>query len=726
MTPPAAAPHVAWTRRAEARLQRELGGAAPAVAAKMRELSARLADTFPAAAHVVVLDLYLGFRRRADEFILPVDVRTPAGAGGSIVKLAGHPRLRLEWDAWDECRPSAGASNLVFMGLTPHPHPDRLTALVYQDAREHVGDEAVSLEDAVVRAVRFDSPAVESVIGAVDHLLGQLRRVLYDRARAEPPAGPAVLLNPVRRDGNRRLPLADVLARWDDSRLALDTRMQATAASSVRPDGFIDPVDYFRYLGERQVAHAAAGGGPADRVVPAVVRGPAHGDLHGRNVLVGANADRDRVDHPAVFDYEGMGADNLVGWDFVKLETELKVRALRHLLPGGGVRAFAAAAIGFERDLADRTRECAAGRRPWPDGPGDATPAARLAALVLAVRRHAAEVLGPHHPGRGWLREYYFLLGCYGLYNARFEAHGGRELAAAFVSAGVAADQCRQLSPPAEPGEPGHPSYREPLAEARVLSRRAGEGDLARAEGLLDDLAKRHPTALHVWFERAFNLVQQGRRGPALDLLADADARFGGHLDEDTLCLWGRCHKDPGDAHLARGLAEPVPADRRVALEEADGEYATAADKYRRAFELAGDPFPGTNLATLAFVRAALAHQLGRGAEAARLRAEADRQAADLLAGADRWRRRQPDDEVWHRAARGEASALRGLWDDAVAEYRAALKLAAGDRAAFYAESMGRQLARVVGWYRLAGRPVARDLAADLPAFARYLAEEAR
>ena len=62
-----------------------------------------------------------------------------------------------------------------------------------------------------------------------------------------------------------------------------------------------------------------------------MLRGPAHGDLHGRNVLVGEV--RDRVLWPAVFDYEHMSDCNLVGWDFVKLETELKVRAYEAMFP---------------------------------------------------------------------------------------------------------------------------------------------------------------------------------------------------------------------------------------------------------------------------------------------------------------------------------------------------------------------------------------------------------
>ena len=61
-----------------------------------------------------------------------------------------------------------------------------------------------------------------------------------------------------------------------------------------------------------------------------MLRGCAHGDLHGRNILVGIV--RDQAMWPTVFDYEDMGPCNLIGWDFVKLETELKIPGLSRRL----------------------------------------------------------------------------------------------------------------------------------------------------------------------------------------------------------------------------------------------------------------------------------------------------------------------------------------------------------------------------------------------------------
>ncbi len=86
-----------------------------------------------------------------------------------------------------------------------------------------------------------------------------------------------------------------------------------------------------------------------------MLRRCAHGDLHGRNVLVAVV--RNRALWPAVFDYEHMGPCNLLGWDFVKMETELKIRAYPELFAGGELAAFVSEVQKFEIELAARTEE---------------------------------------------------------------------------------------------------------------------------------------------------------------------------------------------------------------------------------------------------------------------------------------------------------------------------------------------------------------------------------
>ncbi len=266
------------------------------------------------------------------------------------------------------------------------------------------------------------------------------------------------------------------------------------------------------------------------------------------------------------------------------------------------------------------------------------------------------------------------------------------------------------------------PSHHHLLRLARRWNRGTDPADLDAAGRLLAALTApdRYPTALHLWYERAFNLVRRGRPADAEELLADVDRRFGGRLDEDTYCLWGRLSKDRGHAHLDAGLPLPAGDPRRtLAFELADEEYATAAGRYRRACEAPGSEYPAVNVAFLALLRAALALARGRAAESAALAAEA-RQRADAVLAPDRARaRRQADDHVWQLATRGEAAAILGRWDDAVAHYHAAATHP--DARPHHPQSMGGQLRRVTQAHGLLGQPVPADLPGRLAPLEPYL-----
>ncbi len=171
-------------------------------------------------------------------------------------------------------------------------------------------------------------------------------------------------------------------------------------------------------------------------LVPRLLRGCAHGDLHGRNVLVGIV--REQALWPTVFDYEDMGPCNLIGWDFVKLETELKIRAYLEVFAGVVPSAFVQSVQKFEVALDARTEECHA-NRSWPMVGEAATPADRLRVILLEVRRMAVRHLGDN-VGRpnDWLEQYYFLLACYGIWTGKFDNLQLRERMGALISAGVA------------------------------------------------------------------------------------------------------------------------------------------------------------------------------------------------------------------------------------------------------------------------------------------------
>ena len=122
-----------------------------------------------------------------------------------------------------------------------------------------------------------------------------------------------------------------------------------------------------------------------------MLRGCAHGDLHGRNILVGLV--RDQAMWPTVFDYEDMGPCNLIGWDFVKLETELKIRAYLDVFGGGDPGAVHPRVQDFEIAPEPQTEQCHRDRA-WPEIGDPAAPEDRLRTILLMIRRMAAQQLG--------------------------------------------------------------------------------------------------------------------------------------------------------------------------------------------------------------------------------------------------------------------------------------------------------------------------------------------
>jgi hypothetical protein len=166
-----------------------------------------------------------------------------------------------------------------------------------------------------------------------------------------------------------------------------------------------------------------------------MLRGCAHGDLHGRNVLVGLV--HNRALWPTVFDYEDMSPDQLPGWDFVKLETELKIRALREILPRNEPK-YLERVREFEVELAQLTEQFHHDGN-WPLVVESDDPIDRLRSAILEIRRMAAIHLGQNRGrSRQWLEEYYFLQAAYGINAGSYSNLERRELIAVYVAAGVA------------------------------------------------------------------------------------------------------------------------------------------------------------------------------------------------------------------------------------------------------------------------------------------------
>ena len=166
---------------------------------------------------------------------------------------------------------------------------------------------------------------------------------------------------------------------------------------------------------------------------------------------------------PSVFDFEDMQDSGLIGLDFVKLETELKIRILPRIFDQPSLEDDSLQFQEFEYSLNLWSEYNLAVER-WPalEDLADArTPGDWSASSAIVLSRRKDETIqrlsrlrhdsarnsppGVDRPGRGagrpadWLRQYLFLQMCYGLTTVRFENLTPRELTSAFIAAGSAA-----------------------------------------------------------------------------------------------------------------------------------------------------------------------------------------------------------------------------------------------------------------------------------------------
>jgi len=428
--PTANGPHVVWTLRVRRRLEQALvrqkvqTGQPTEPGAVMTDLQRLFTLAFPRARDIVVHDQYLGFHFHPNEYILLIEIHDGDRTGNYVLKVKNQVSLETEWNAWQSCRFAGTQPRMIYMPLhAVREDNGNLAALLYQDAQEFIGiAQTAYLEDAFLSAVQFGTPTPRSLANAIKEMFSVIDHLQYQSASPVEPAGTNVLLN-----GNRAID--KYFANWNVG-TARDVRRNAITAMGIKQEGFQDPVEFFDY-----VVYQLRAGAPAANFVPRMLRGSAHGDLHGRNILIGIV---DNEAHwPALYDYEDIASDNLLGWDFAKMETELKIRAYPKIFDGMKTLEFAGAIFKFETALSEATE---AHRRDgaWPAAAGK-TPEKRLFNLLLVLRRLAGKYLGDARQRSGeWLEELYFLLGCYGVYTGKFDNLKENELLAAFLSAGVA------------------------------------------------------------------------------------------------------------------------------------------------------------------------------------------------------------------------------------------------------------------------------------------------
>ena len=273
----------------------------------------------------------------------------------------------------------------------------------------------------MIDAVRFGVPTIESVIDLLFQMYERLGLLLY-RHSHDVDFSSFQSFQSATLDSR----LEANLAAWEcPTGLAFSHLATVNQVCQEQPlvGGFRDPVIMMKMI--KTQSNAAS-------YIPRMLRGRAHGDLHGRNVLVGRVDDR--VLWPAIYDFADMSRGNWIGWDFVKLETEFKIRAYPHIFGSDLIRE----SIQFERNLFEMTEKA---RRygDWSVDPTGDPRVARLRCLILQIRRLAGRHLSYQGRHGLWLAEYYFLLTVYGLNAARFHNLTSEELLSAALSSGAAA-----------------------------------------------------------------------------------------------------------------------------------------------------------------------------------------------------------------------------------------------------------------------------------------------
>lgn len=676
---------VIWLIPAQDRLQESLQaqGAKPASFSSLQKrLNAQLQATFPTAENIVVVDRLAGYSNDAKKHVLRVECVSKGRSSACVVKVGPPKKLQEELKGWQDCERPANDRGVVFMSLQPgkvHGKSRICESLVYEDAQQTFrAAEVVSLEKAVLDSCRWGTPSPASLLTVLDQIFAEMADRLYLRSWSQA-ANKKVCTHWKRR-------VRDGLSAWND--LATPAgQCRATVLQNVygKPGLFVD------------VAASAEQLFTPDHV-PEMQRGCSHGDLNGRNVLVGLVNGEARW--PAVFDYEDMRQDNFLGWDLVKLEMELTIRASQVVFPGDDDQ-FLDSLLGFEEQLAKRTEEL--NNLPfesWRDSIEQATPRERMLALVLGIRRQAKKCLEVvHNRNRAWLHEYYFLLACYGLYAGRFVTYRRRDLLAAYLCAGHASGryawaQTNIVLPETDAVaaaqralDEGRPTARlqidaPPLSHnpefvfAKTFVRSRQEEFVKAGAKLLEELTQRFPLAIDIWQELALGRIELyslTKSSAALRAAGEVLSKLESKCPRphyETLCRWGRIWKDRGDLQY----------DDKQPAEE---HYKKALDYYDRAYELAEDKekyYPGINVATLQRL-------LDRTPDSQEL---ADRIMEDL-----RERPRNADAEtVWILATMGEACLLLGKCDEAAEFYqRATLHAKCQPQ---NSDSMGKQVRRIL------------------------------
>ncbi|MBC8290551.1 MAG: hypothetical protein H8E37_09560, partial [Planctomycetes bacterium] len=316
---------VIWLHRARCRVQEEN------IAGWNSELKSVFQDA--TASQLTVSDVFSGFSNdEVQRIVLGVQWKSSTANGSHIVKIGTSSEVGTDFEGWKRCVLQGGMSSRILPDVSAHELPDDRFAVVYEDAYRILGTDPDAesprwLETAVNWAIRDSKPDVLSVESVLTQVFGELDRCLYAGARSGTERAAEFYRTALKKAGRQTEMSALECWQFDTH---LNRRRDALWLITSRdepikpqPRRYLDPVDFLTWALE-------------NGRVPETLAGRAHGDLHGRNVLVGVV--RGTAQQPVVIDYGDMADDNLLVWDFVKLECELKTRIAPALFSEPGAR----------------------------------------------------------------------------------------------------------------------------------------------------------------------------------------------------------------------------------------------------------------------------------------------------------------------------------------------------------------------------------------------------
>lgn len=660
-----------------------------------------LTRAFPAST-VFVSQRLGGFDSTKPQHVLMIEVFPDADAQRSqrhhdrvaayVIKIGLESNIQAELAGWNAVEPVGGDDSIL---LPLYDCPTTLAdasgniwkAIRYADASRTIGTgTAVSLESAVIDGSQHNLPTAQSICLCVQQVMMRLaasfhgnsceeswsneRAALWVSWIADAPfeAQPAT-----KRFSETKL--GQTISAWRSRRHApmiwqaqqiLHTIHQERSRTRTCPSP-VEAVDAYDQMIQLCMWAADSSERPECPVpallsaaVPSMLRGCAHGDLHGRNILVGKY--RDVADNPTVFDYELSGSDRLIVWDFAKLELELKTRALARILSGLTEPEFTRSVTEFERGL--DTETTTAIQHSWKVlMERSDSPLQRLAKIVLTLRREAAAALGSDRRAGNWYDEYLFQLGLCAIMSVRY-GNKRRIQLANYLSACIAVEKSHwheKLSKwdndrYGEEFEAADPiSLPLPIsawqAPHGIANRWMASGEarqFARAERLLALLTEQFPHVPRLWEDRVLVLLQLGRHEEASGILQDFEERYDS-LTEELLCRFGRIQKERGHQWFDAGnWSAAIPC------------YESSIRFYGDAHALHRGHYPGINMASLQLAVAACYQHLQREAEAKRNLWTAQRTAKELLETADQWPTVMSEDRFWHLATLAEAHLIAG------------------------------------------------------------------